>query len=149
MQGVPLRETIATDRPARDAGLFGMFGAHVNVTDGRYVYMRAPVRSDNSPLYQYTLMPAHMNRPYDVPDMQDIQLAGPLSFTKGCRLMKIRSKPWVDAHGYGTMLFDLRTDPRQEHPIQDAAIEAKMIDHLVRLMKWNDAPAEQYERLGL
>jgi len=24
-----------------------------------------------------------------------------------------------------------------------------MIDHLVRLMKENDAPAEQYERLGL
>jgi arylsulfatase A-like enzyme len=149
MQGVPLRETIAEDAPVREAGLFGMFGAHVNVTDGRYVYMRAPVRPDNGPLHNYTLMPAHMNRMYDLPEMRTAEIAGPFSFTKGCRVVKTQSTPWVDCHSYGTMLFDLKTDSRQDHPIQDAAIEAKMIEHMFRLMKWNDAPAEQYERLGL
>ncbi len=149
MQGVPLRETVSHDAPMREAGLFGMFGAHVNVTDGQYVYMRAPVRLDNGPLYNYTLMPAHMNRPYDVRDFQAAEVAKPFSFTKGCRVMKIPSKPWVDGHGYGTMLFDLRADPKQQHPIHDETIESKMVDHLVRLMQWNDAPAEQYKRLGL
>lgn len=149
MQGTPLRETVAADTPVREAGLFGMFGAHVNVTDGRYVYMRAPVRPDNGPLYQYTLMPSHMNRPYDLADLQQIEMAGPFSFTKGCPVMRIRSTPWVDCHSFGTMLFDLATDPKQEHPIRDEAIESKMIGHLVRLMECSDAPAQQYERLGL
>ena len=149
MQGVPLRETIARDTPVREAGLFGLYGAHVNVTDGRYVYMRAPVRADNTPLYQYTLMPSHMRRMYDVPDLQDIEIAPPFAFTKGCRVMKIRGESWVNAHSFGTMLFDLKNDPRQERPIEDKAIELKMIEHMIRLMQWNDAPAEQYERLGL
>ena len=45
--------------PTREANLFGVMGAHVNVTDGRYVYMRGPV-ADNTPLYEYTLMPTHL-----------------------------------------------------------------------------------------
>ncbi|MBC7257336.1 MAG: sulfatase, partial [Chloroflexi bacterium] len=32
MQGVPLAQTIARDVPVREAGLFGIFGGHVNVT---------------------------------------------------------------------------------------------------------------------
>jgi hypothetical protein len=50
---------------------------------------------------------------------------------------------------FGTILFDLDADPRQEHPIQNAEIEQIMIAHLVRLMRENDAPPEQFERLGL
>jgi arylsulfatase A-like enzyme len=149
MQGVPLRETIATDKPVREAGLFGMFGAHVNVTDGRHVYMRAPVRSDNGPLFDYTVMPSHMNRPYDLPEMRTAEMAPPFSFTKQCPVMKIAANPWIDCHSYGTMLFDLETDPQQQRPIQDTAAEQKMIGHLLRLMQWNDAPAEQYRRIGL
>lgn len=44
MQGKPLRDTVASDKPVREYALFGMHGFHVNVTDGRYVYMRTPVR---------------------------------------------------------------------------------------------------------
>jgi hypothetical protein len=47
------------------------------------------------------------------------------------------------------MLFDLQTDPKQEHPLDDPAIEEMMVKHMVRLMKENDAPSEQFERLGL
>ena len=47
------------------------------------------------------------------------------------------------------MLFDLATDPGQEHPISDEAVRARLCDHLVRLMKLNDAPPEYFERLGL
>jgi arylsulfatase A-like enzyme len=149
MHGVPLVEATASDRPVREAGLFGMFGAHVNVTDGRYVYMRAPVRPENSPLYEYTLMPAHMRNAFGVDELQDVHLAEPFAFTKGCRTMRTAARPWVNAHGFGTMLFDLRADPGQERPIGDPAVEAAMTQHLVRLMAENDAPAEQYERLGL
>lgn len=148
MQGVPLRETIAADKPVRQAGLYGLFGGHVNVTDGRYVYMRAPHKEQNEPLYEYTHMPAHMRYSFDVSELQDIGLAEPFPFTKGCRTMRIKARPWRILD-FDTMLFDLKNDPKQEHPIQDKAIEDMMIAHLVRLMRWNDAPAEQYERLGL
>ncbi len=149
VQGRPLAATTATDAPIREAGLFGIHGGHVNVTDGRYVYMRAPVLPENTPLNEYTLMPTHMHHTFDVSELQDIQLAAPFAFTKGCRTMQIPSHGWLNPHEFGTLLFDLENDPAQEHPLQDAALEATMTDHLVHLMRDNDAPAEQYERLGI
>jgi len=49
----------------------------------------------------------------------------------------------------GTLLFDLESDPAQEHPLQDAALERRMAAAMVRLMRQSDAPPEQYVRLGL
>jgi len=149
MQGVPLRETVAVDAPVREAALYGVFGGHVNCTDGRYVYMRAPEDEANGPLYEYTLMPTHMHHTFEVDELQDIRLAEPFPFTKGCRTMQIAGRTWVNPHQFGTMLFDLQTDPKQEHPIADPEIEARMIAHTVHLMQENDAPVEQYKRLAL
>jgi hypothetical protein len=149
MQGAALRATVDRDAPVRQAGLFGVHGAHVNCTDGRFVYMRAPVRPDNTPLYNHTLMPTHMRNPFSVKELQDLQLAEPFAFTKGCRTMKTPAGAWGDPHKFRTMLFDLAADPTQQNPIRDLTVEQRMIEHTVRLMKANDAPAEQYERLGL
>jgi arylsulfatase A-like enzyme len=149
MQGVPLQETIASDASVREAALFGQHGLHVNCTDGRYVYMRAPANPENEPLYDYTLMPTHMRGLFRVDELQNVQLAEPFSFTKGCRTMKVETRPGVNPHQFGTMLFDLQTDPKQEHPLDDPAAEEMMVKHLIRLMKENDAPPEQFERLGL
>jgi len=151
MQGADLAETIAADKPVRQAGLFGLHGGHVNVTDGRYVYMRAP-SAENAPLYNYTHMPCHMARMFGVDELQDIQLAEPFKFTKGCKTMKIASASkgrWMNAASFGTLLYDLQADPAQQNPIHDEGVEKMMIDHLVREMKENDSPEEQYERLGL
>ncbi|NIA15887.1 MAG: sulfatase-like hydrolase/transferase [Nitrospiraceae bacterium] len=149
MLGVPLRDTIAADAPIRDAALFGIYGGHVNCTDGRYVYMRGPVSPDNGPLYDYTLMPTAMQGFFDLAKLGRTQLAGPFSFTKGCPAMKIPGHPWTNAYDFGTLLFDLEDDPQQQHPIKDPDIEQMMTDHLVRLMRENEAPPDQYERLGL
>ena len=144
-----MRHAIADGAPVREAALFGVHGGHVNVTDGRYVYMRAPVHADNFPLYEYTLMPTHMRHRFTVEELQDITLAEPFSFTKGCRTMKIAGRSWATAHTFGTLLFDLENDPEQLHPIHDSAVEERMIRLMVQLMQQNDAPPEQYERLGL
>ncbi|MBL7198565.1 MAG: sulfatase [Anaerolineae bacterium] len=149
MQGAPLRETIATDKPVRHAALFGLHGGHVNVTDGRYVYMRAPATPENCPLHNYTLMPTHMRARFSVDELKHAELADPFSFTKGCRTIRVPARRWPGSHPFQTLLFDLRTDPKQENPIQDADIEARMIQQLVRLMEENDAPREQFTRLGL
>ena len=149
MQGRPLCEAVASDAPVREAGLFGNHGGHVNVTDGRYVYMRAPTCDDNRPLYNYTLMPTHMRSRFSVEELQDVELADPWPFTKGCRTLRIPGRTWRNPHEFGTLLFDLEADPHQERPIDDPAVAARMTEHLVRLMRASDAPAEQYERLGL
>ena len=149
MLGVPLRDTIASDAPVHDAILYGTFGAHVNCTDGRYVYMRAPVDPDNVPLFNYTLMPTHMRGMFRLDELRNATLAEPFSFTKGMPVLKTPSPGWPHHHKFGTMLFDLETDPGQLHPITDPAAEKRMIELMVKLMKQNDAPAEQYERLGV
>jgi hypothetical protein len=56
------------------------------------------------------------------------------------------AKRWAGSHPYQTLLFDLETDPEQERPIDDPDMEGAMTSHLVRLMKENDAPPEQFER---
>jgi len=149
MQGVPLRGVVEGDRPIREAGLFGMHGAHVNCTDGRYVYMRAPVGEDNAPLFNYTCMPTHMRGFFRLEEMRTAELAGPFSFTKGCRLLRTNAGGNWSKHRFGTMLFDLQADPAQARPIRDEAVEKRMIELMVRLMKENDSPPEQFERLGL
>ncbi|MBA4388860.1 MAG: sulfatase [Verrucomicrobia bacterium] len=151
MQGVPLRRTVERDRPVRKAGLFGIHGGHVNCTDGRYVYMRAPAGPGNEPLNQYTHMPTHMRGFFGVDEMRTARLSRPFSFTKGCPVLKIRpgTRKWIDAHGFGTMLFDIKKDPAQKKPLNNAKIEKKMVAHMVRLMRENDCPPEQFKRLGL
>ncbi|MGX2013320.1 sulfatase/phosphatase domain-containing protein, partial [Enterobacter asburiae] len=42
MQGRSLLPTLLDDTPVRDYALFGYHGCHINITDGRYVYMRSP-----------------------------------------------------------------------------------------------------------
>jgi arylsulfatase A-like enzyme len=149
MQGVPLRDTIANDTPIREAALFGIHGGHVNVTDGRYVYMRAPANPENNSLYEYTLMPTHLRSFFSIDELKTAELTEPFSFTKGVRPLKIEARPWIKAHSFGTLLFDLQTDPGQQNPTTDLEIETMMIQHLIRLMQANDAPSEQFERLGL
>jgi arylsulfatase A-like enzyme len=149
MLGLPLSGTIESDQPVRRAGLFGVHGGHVNVTDGRYVYMRGPVKPDNQPLYDYTLMPSHMSHLFRVHELQSLQLAEPFTFTKGCKTLKIAAGPLINPFIYGSLLFDLQTDPKQENPINDPEIEENMIEMMVGLMNENDAPMEQFERLGL
>ena len=153
MQGVPLRDTVASDAPAREGGLFGVFGGHVNVTDGRYVYMRAPVSESLENLYNYTVMPTHLASPFSLEEMRTATLAEPFAFTKGVPLLRMDGSPRAafrnTAHQFGNLLFDLETDPDQEHPLDDPETEKRMTELLVKLMKETDAPPEQYARLGL
>ncbi|MGE5531938.1 MAG: sulfatase, partial [Bacteroidota bacterium] len=149
MEGVPLAQTVAEDTPVREAGMYGIFGGHVNVTDGRYTYMRWGDGGDNRPLNEYTLMPTHMKASFSPEELQDIQLQEPFEHTKGCRTMKIEGRSWGGTKEFRTELFDTKTDPDQLTPIENPEVEKKMIGHLDRLMRENDAPAEQWERLGL
>ena len=89
-----------------------------------------PLMPANQPLNEYTLMPTHMRHTFDVSELQDIQLAEPFSFTKGCRTMKIDAgrDGWRDVFRFGTLLFDVEKDPAQEHPLDDPVIEKRMTE---------------------
>ncbi|MFG2525253.1 sulfatase [Streptomyces sp. NPDC048527] len=147
MQGSPL--PIAEDIPAREAGLFGIHGGHVNVTDGRYVYMRAPAAPSNSPLHEHTLMPTHMRGRFSPAELADLELADPFSFTKNVRTVRVPGRALLNPYHHGTLLFDLENDPEQHTPLVDDAAELRMASLMVDLMRANDAPPSQYERLGL
>ncbi len=150
MLGQNLQATAESDAPVREAALFGLHGGHVNVTDGRYIYMRAAASEDNAPLFEYTLMPTHMRGLFEVDELRgQIELAPAFSFTKGCHTMKIPARPWFNPNRFGTLLYDLENDPKQEDPVADPALESRMVEHIQRLMKACDAPEEQYQRLGL
>jgi len=54
-----------------------------------------------------------------------------------------------NAFKYGTALYDLENDPYQKNPIDHPEAEQRMIKLMVELMKQNDSPPEQFERLGI
>jgi len=150
MQGRDLALVLDDDRRIREGALFGIHGGHVNVTDGRYVYMRGAADVSNSPLEEFTLMPTHMRARFSPAELTDWEPAEPFDFTKGLRTMRIPGaagmmNPWQ----HGTLLFDLETDPSQEHPIDDPEVELRMLRLLAELLHASDAPASQFERLGL
>ncbi|MGV8885968.1 MAG: sulfatase-like hydrolase/transferase [Microbacteriaceae bacterium] len=149
MQGRPLREASGESGPIRDAALFGIHGGHVNVTDGRYVYMRACATEDNLPLAEYTLMPTNMRGRFSVDTLAHAELVPPLSFTKGLSVLRVPALAETNPRAFGTMLFDLQNDPGQKNSLVDDKLELRMAEMLVRLMRDSDAPPEQYERLGL
>lgn len=150
MQGNDLALAPAAVVDGHDGALFGIHGGHVNVTDGRYVYMRGAVEQSNGPLEEYTLMPTHMRARFSVAELADWEPAEPLSFTKGVRTMCVPSLPsWTNPWLHGTLLFDLAVDPAQGHPIQDDALELQMLRLLARRMHESDAPRSQFDRLGM
>jgi arylsulfatase A-like enzyme len=157
MQGVPLKDTVARDAPVREAALFGLFGGHVNCTDGRYVYMRGPV-PENAPLNEYTLMPTEhgCGRAFMPNEMlATAELSEPFAFTKGLKTLKVDAKARGQETGadrqvqFPTALYDLEQDPDQQAPIDAPKVEARLCGHLTQLMRENDAPPEQFTRLGL
>ncbi len=149
----PLRGIVESDTPIHDCVLFGHHGSHINITDGRYVYMRAPLTRENSPVYEYTLMPTHMRAMFSPSELRTAKLHPPFSFTKDVPVLQIATRDPQGAafpvYRYGTKLYDLKEDPGQLHPIENEEIELRLINRMRQLMIENDAPAEQYERMGI
>jgi len=153
MEGKSISPVIENSAVIREYALFGLFGAQVNITDGRYVYMR-DYRNDSGLLYNYTQMPTHMKNIFSVEEMRTMTLQEGFTFTKGCQVMKIQDLGHSTGDvtlksDHGTRLYDLATDPRQECPIENPQIENIMIESMIKLMIENDAPIEQYKRMGL
>ncbi len=147
MQGKSLKAVVENDEKVREVALFGVHGGHINITDGRYVYMRAS-NLRNSPLYEYTIMPTIINSLMDVKHLRSAKFGKRFNFTKDVPLMKVEPS-LVFSYSYlqGNRLYDLVNDPRQENPIDDLELELKMIYLLAKEMFNCNAPNEQYRRI--
>lgn len=149
MTGRSLRGVLERDQPVREAALFGYTNHYLNVTDGRHVYMRANDPDYAGPLWDYTLDPANMNARWPLDKLRGGESVGPLSFSKGVPVMRYPAKALHEITSpLGTLLYDLQTDPAQETPLDDPAVEAKMVAHAKRIMLEIAAPSEQYARVG-
>lgn len=171
MNGKSLLPAVRENAPVHDAIIYGAFGAQITCTDGRYKYILTP-KEDNWPLYNYTLMPTHMRARFHVDELQEIELSEPFGFTKGVKLMKIPDKNYFGGNmpisvkkgnpdmdkvlphagtpkDWKTELYDLENDPHEMHPIDDPAVIARLRRSMVEKMIENEAPVEQYTRMGL
>src|SRR5689334_17640135 len=110
--------------------------------------MRAAADSTNAPLDEYTLMPTHMWNRFGLGELKEWEPADPFTFTKGVRTMRMPTRTmFINSWQHGTLLFDLETDPRQEYPMIDDEVELRLLRLLAQLMRENDAPGSQFERL--
>ena len=145
-----------------EAVLYGVFGRQVNICDGRHTYFRSAVRADNEPLNFYTASPSTICHFWDYDHVTDVSAieAGPfLSYTDypvfrfPNRIMRFGNDSQNFRERYavvGTnLLFDLESDPAQEHPLHAPELEAEMCRKLAKAMALFDSPPEQYIRLGL
>ncbi|MBC2595916.1 sulfatase [Ruficoccus amylovorans] len=155
MTGQDLSACICDDTPVREHAIFGIFGGHVNITDGDYVYMRGPTSVDNQPLYEYTCTPARMRSRYPVEQLSQTESLAPrFDFDKNCPNLKIPTRCFsgnnTDARQrLPTQLFALGRDPHQLHPMAAPEIESRFCAALAQELILCDAPDEQFQRLGL
>ncbi len=161
VEGHSLLKMMGSDRPVREAALYGMFGAGTNITDGRYTYFRYPENMAEQDLYEYTLMPTHQKSFFPVEELRRATLVNDFGFTQGVPLLKVPARRNLKGQPVGhlgqgggyedttTVLYDMAKDPTQQRPFRDPEIEARLLGLMRDLMLKNEAPPEAFTRLGL
>lgn len=149
MQGHSLLSVIKDDHPIREAGLFGSFGGAINVTDGQHVYIRSCINSKNEPAYEYTLMPTKLRGFLSLNALKNTTLTNEFECFDHTNVLKIKSSGFMSSYRFGNKLFDLQTDSTQSKPLDDINLELEMIEKMRKVMVENEAPSEQYERIGI
>ncbi|WP_315068946.1 sulfatase [uncultured Clostridium sp.] len=149
MQGKVLKETICNDKKIRDGALFGVHGGHINVTNGKYVYMRSSKSSENKPLFEYTLMPTVMRNFFSKNQLKEAKITDEFEFTKNIPMLKTPASTYMSSFRFGNKLFNIEEDPNQLNNIDDLAKEIEMLELLRKLMIESEAPKEQFERIGI
>lgn len=140
----------------RDFVLYGYFGEYIHYSDGVYTYLRAP-NQDDSPLFIYSQR--WSTAPWwELPPLDEKVEVGKwmpwidtLLFRRPINLDEMRK-----IHGdfeiifrNTSMLFDIKADENQEHPIRDKNLEQRYIIKLYEALKSCQAPKEHVERLKL
>lgn len=154
MQGVSLTRAIQNPAEARTHALFGMFGSHLNVTDGRSVLMIAPDPHAPRP-FEYTLMPMRMRRLFGLGELKEATLHPGFRFTRGMPVLRVPGQVGMPDPKDGapdplkTLYFDFASDPEQVAPLGDEPAGAGLRAAARELLAWGEAPEELRARYGL
>jgi arylsulfatase A-like enzyme len=153
---VPLLAGEATS--VRDWALGGVWGNWVQVTDGRRKYARAPV-GDNFPLSmwsnRWSTMPVHLSGFEGLPPPDGRAC---LDRMPGSDIPVIRQPygpgdrlPFWAGTGHADQhhLYDVDLDPDEAENRVGERVEAELLDLLHTALDEVEAPADQYQRLGL
>jgi len=144
-------------RPIREDAILGYFGMAMNITDGRYIYFRNPVRPDGGPLYAYTAMPSGgvaIWYPREVHGR--IEMGRYFGHTYNMPLYKIpeqgkvpRALPGQPDYVARHELYDVLADPQQDDPLHNPDVEAHFVKRITAHLKACEAPEEHFVRLGI
>jgi arylsulfatase A-like enzyme len=142
----------------RDFSIGGVFGNYVQIHDGKHKYARAP-SSNNLPLSMWSNRWSTM----PIPSMPGLRLPNPdhrawLDTMPGSRIPVIRQpfqegdllpfwcmQAKIDKH----QLYVISDDPQEQDNRVGTALEKDMIEMLRVALTSVDAPAEQWQRLGI
>lgn len=152
MMGKSLLPLLDGQQKQHEDILYGVFGSYVCYFDGVYTLMKAP-QKNASTLYQYTLMPTKARGFFEKELLYDMELVKTEQYSHGMPVCKIPSER-VMICGYERqkiqdVIFDLKNDPKQKHPIQNDSLYEALCRKLVDKLKQVQVPDEVYERLGL
>jgi len=130
----------------RDYALYGYFGTGVNVTDGRYTYLHPPADPD-APLYRYVGNYRGSRYDGDDPEPGEVDAAS----VPYADLPVWRVPEETSLQNEAPLLFDVAEDPQQTTDLAGGRPgERDRLRELARRgLKELQAPAEQYDRLGL
>ncbi len=157
IDGRSLLPALAGRGEGRADHVFGGRGRRVNWSDGRYLYMRAPVQPDNQPLY------FHTNRWSSAPWWRLPRPDGRAEFGRfmsrvdmpvGRQRMTVEEMAAINNISLGdlaqgSLLFDIQSDPAEQRNLAGTPAEKQVAAKLRARLQMQQAPADQLERLGL
>lgn len=153
VNGQSLRSLIDESKDKlRDFAIYGVFGMTVNLTDGEYTYLRAPVGADNHPCYSYTAMPTSFRHFHGAAAPNQIESGRFLSYTD-YPVFRIPASQAGKMNQFSqqireSLLFNITSDYNQLEPIRDKELEFYFENRLIEALRGEQAPEEQYIRLG-
>jgi arylsulfatase A-like enzyme len=146
-------------KSVREHALYGYWGQQVHVTNGRWRYARRPI-AGNFPLSmwsnRWSTMPTYGTPAQRLPRPDR---RATLDFMPGSEVPVIRQPfapgdllPFWAAGPVEPgrhLLFDMHEDPAESINLADSSAEKEAADLLRAAMEEIEAPADQYQRLGL
>ncbi|ASA55338.1 sulfatase [Vibrio gazogenes] len=149
MHGRSFYSALRDNQPIRSHALYGYYGAHLNITDGQYVYMRSPKERHNSQ-YEYTLMPTAIDSRFTQAQLKGATLCDGFAFTNETPVLRIpTSVNYTNSYRFGDKLFDIDADPEQIHPLDNDELALSLLEKIKALLIENEAPDELYQRYAL
>lgn len=142
-------------RKIRDVAHTGSFGRPICVTDGRHALHKMPARADNQPLFKYGVaLDGFHTRNADL--YKDAETGRFLPYTDATVYRAPIDKKCVFPYYEGDLphpdlLFDLKQGDRLDQDViaDNPKVATRLAKKLAADLRRIQAPAEQFERLGL